>query len=206
MKRLVLSAALVVSTYAFAAPTPTPSKPTAAAPAWHASVDLDGDGKLDDVQVTLPAGKPGQQKVDPRVDIPCDADHTCRVRVAVGTAAVELDVPGGYFGGLGVKVIDIDPSDKRKELLITQRTEETEDPPFVFSVVTYAGGKLHLQKLWSSGGYNSDEAIIDGHGTLVLRYDDCPDRVTVTYRRSGDQLVEANRKTTRTRKPSECAG
>src|SRR5262249_52495742 len=114
--------------------------------------------------------------------------------------------PGGYFGGLGVKVIDTDQSDKRKELLITQRTEETEDPPFVFSVVTYNGGKLRLQKLWNSGGYNSGEAIIDGHGTLVLRYNDCPDRITVTYRRSGDQLVETNRKTTRTHKPDECAG
>jgi hypothetical protein len=186
-----------------APPAPTPAAPT---PAWHASVDLDGDGKLDDIRVTLPWSKLAQRKIDPRVDIPCDAAQTCRVRIAIGSQAVELDVPGGYFGGVGVKVVDIDASDKRKELLITQRTEEGEDPPYVFSVVTYSGGKLHLQKLWSSGGYNTGEAIIDGHGTLVLRYDDCPDRVTVTYRRNGDQLVETSRNTTRRRRPSECAG
>src|SRR5262249_44848597 len=138
MNRLALSAALVVSTYAVASATPaaptlatpaapTPAnpatKPSSSAPAWHTSVDLDGDGKLDDIQVTLPPSQPGQRKLDPRVDIPCDTEPTCHVRIAVGTASVELDVPGGYFGGLGVKVIDTDQSDKRKELLITQRTE-----------------------------------------------------------------------------------
>ena len=144
---------------------------------------------------------------DPRVDIPCDLDDACHVRVEVGATSVALDVPGGYFGGLGVKVIDIDTKDKRKELLITHRTGgEGEDPAFVFEVITYAGGKLNVQQLWSSGGYNSGVATADGGGSLVLRYDDCPDRVTVTYQRRGDRLVETSRKTVRKRKPDECAG
>jgi hypothetical protein len=190
-----LAAVLVLPAIAHADP--------AATPAWQKWVDLDGNGTPEDVRVFLPSAAAKQAVVDPDVDLLCGV-RPCHVRIEVGTQALELDVSGG----LGVRVIQIDQATKRRELLITQVGGEDgeEDPPHVYSVVTYAGGKLQRQTLWSGGDSTKSEAIADGKGSLVVRYDGCPTRTTVTYRRKGDQIVEIKHDERRTRRQEDCSG
>jgi hypothetical protein len=122
----------------------------------------------------------------------------------VGGSSRELAIPTGYFGGVGISVIDIDAADRRKEILIQRRGESEEDPWYEFTVAIYDGG-LHVQELWHSGGYNSGEVVLDGRGTLTLYYDECPDSTMVEYRLRGAGLVESGRKTVRTHDPDRCA-
>ena len=175
--------------------------------AWRRKADLDGDGKTDAITLALTAHDPigaDDQDHDRRVPIRC-LGARCEAKLSVGTAELDLPITGGYFGGLRIEVIDIDPRDHRKELLITQRGEGEEDPPYDFTIVTYDGGKLVAAPLWTSGGYSTGTVKVRG-GKVVVVYDDCPDRTTVTYARRGGKIVELGRKVLRTHPPESCAG
>jgi hypothetical protein len=192
--------------------TPTPVGSTGQARSsegvlWQAAADLDGDGKVD--EITLAST---QAKLDPKPEYPdelinvavSECDQPCPATLTIGAGSQDVVIPGGFRGGIGIRVIDIDPSDKRKELLITRYGDSEEDPWREFTIVLYDGA-IHLQDLWHSGGYNSGTAKIGGNGALVLEYDECPDRSTVTYVVQGTKLVETDRKVVRTKNPDECA-
>lgn len=179
------------------------------------AADLDGDGRTETIELVSRAARPDfarrESDPGPRIRVPvasCDpprgADE-CPARLVAGRATLELEIPTGYFGGASVELIDIDRSDARKELLLTQRGGTSEDPWYEFRVVLYDGHRLLLRELWHSGGYNSGVAEVRGDGTLTLRYDECPDDSTVTYRLDGTALVETGRQVVRTGDPSECA-
>jgi hypothetical protein len=178
---------------------------------WRASADLDGDGRPEAITLTSQEVKldAGSRDEDPRINVPvtdCEpAAERCRALLAIGEASQEIGIKAGYFGGIGIVIIDLDTSDGRKELLITQRGESEEDPWYEFSVALYDGSRVHYQELWHSGGYNSGKAAGDGKGTLTLYYDECPDSFAVQYRLQGTQLVEVDRKTVRTSNPDQCA-
>jgi hypothetical protein len=179
-----------------------------AKPAWRGSADLDGDGTADDISIKLVGhGKPDLSGRDTNTRTPlwCGA-ATCTATIQVGTAKLDVTIHGGYFGGFGAQTIDIDGKDAASELLITQRGEDDEDPPYKFTVITYDGTKLTATPLWISGGYDSGDVKVDGKGKLILLYDDCPDRTLVTYVRKGARIVETTRKTVRAHPAGSCAG
>lgn len=181
---------------------------TALTTVWTTDADLDGDGTKDHVVLKTISTQPTTLSggSDKRITIPCEADP-CGAELSIGASSVALpSVPGSYFGGLGIQVIDIDPSDKAKELLITHRAYgDGEDPPYVFEVVTLVGGKLQLTKLDTSSGYSSGQASV-ANKSLTVVYDDCPDKLTIVYTRKDDKIVESKRTKVRTHKPDTCAG
>jgi hypothetical protein len=177
-----------------------------AGPAWRASADLDGNGKPDLIRLDITGhGKGEPHTRDPRTPIACNA-ASCTARISVGGAGITLEIPGDYFGGFNVEVIDVDPHDNTSELLVTQRVDDTDDPAYAFTVITFDGTRLRAFPLWTSGGYNTGTAGVDGQGHLFVRYDDCPDRTTVFYQRRGADMVEAGRSVQRTRDPRDCSG
>lgn len=178
---------------------------------WRAKEDLDGDHIPEEVLLTskFVARPPGQHDDDPRMNVPvtdCDpAGDFCPAVLSTPGAALDLNVPAGYFGGIGLSVIDIDASDGRKELLLVQRGDNDEDPWFEFTILLYDGQWTPVP-LWHAGGYNSGTLSVDGQGIVTLLYDECPDTFLVEYRLQNGRLVEVNRKTARTRNPDSCAG
>lgn len=198
-----------------AAPAP-PAEPTGPDPVdgellWSAAdLDLDGDGSADPVTVSSPhahlAGPDGYDD-DPRVPIKVTGCTTrCDAVVRVGDRVARMPLNAGdYFGGLGVTPVDIDATDGRTELVFVQRGGDGEDPPYVFWVALYDGTDLTLTRLWSSTGYNSGEVHTDGHGHLVVVYDECPDAFTVQYALADGRLEAGPVQTRRVRNPDTCA-
>lgn len=203
-----------------AATTPVPSR-VAAAPVpdrrtlWRADVDLDGDGATEHVALTsddVAESKADDPAATPAIGIQvarCVSREPsvdgCRASLEVGASRHELVLRAGYFGGIGARPIDIDPSDRHTEILLTERAGDTEDPPFVFSVVSYRGGKLRVQRLFASSGYGSGEVKLDGKGALTVVYAECPDRTSVRYRWKRDELVQVEKRAERVRDPKSCA-
>lgn len=221
MRLLVLAAVVgCAGPRAGAPPVPSVPKPSNEVPSsplprgegdvlLRGAADLDGDGREDDISVEGTGFVLGEPY--PRIPVAIDecasrGDLGCLVTLRVGNASVEIPVtaPDAGFGGFGVEIVDIDPMDQRRELLVTQRGGDGEDPWYEFRVVVYDGRALHVSELWHSNGYNSGTARAGG-GALVLEYDECPDRTTVLYRLDGPRLVETDRKVERVRAPDTCA-
>jgi hypothetical protein len=181
---------------------------------WTMDVDLDGDGQPE--HASLRSGdvtsQTGDFAADDLVDIPiveCTTDRDdaapCRGRLTIGTQSVELILHSGFFGGIGIRVVDLDEDDGRRELLLTRRGDAEEDPPYLFSIVQWDGGALTMTPLWHSNGYSSGTLTIDGSGELVLLYDECPDAYTVAYVLRDGRLHEGDVISKRVRNPDECA-
>lgn len=182
---------------------------------WQAELDLDGDGvrelaQLRSDDVTSQAGEHGG---DGRVDIPiseCATDRSgeapCRGTLVVGSRATELVLHSGYFGGIGIRVVDIDDRDGRQELLLTRRGDAEEDPPYSFTIVQDDGAALRVTPLWSSTGYSSGTVAIAGDGMIEVHYDECPDAFSIRYFMAADGRLEPSVITSeRVRDPNECA-
>lgn len=207
-----------------AAPAPTPTVAPAAAshpqpnpephpepqpePLWSHEADLDGDGTPEAIGLTSNDVNPNVGRVgdDPRLNVKFTVcQEPCEGALHVGEQTHALKLRGDYFGGIGIRVIDVDASDKRKELLLVQHGGGSEDPPYLFWLALYDGETLRVHKLWNSFGYSSGTATPDGKGSLTLEYAECPDAFTVVYRLDGLEVVEGARKTKRIHKPDECA-
>jgi hypothetical protein len=182
---------------------------------WRAELDLDGDGKTERAElVTRDTMVQADEDVDddPRIGIGVPGCHKgdsqvegCHATLRVGDDEHEIVLQRGYFGGIGIRAIDIDPTDGFTELLLTQRGGDAEDPPFVFTVATYRR-RLRVHPLFASSGYNSGEVKLNGGGGLDVVYDECPDKTTVAYAFQGDELTEIAKTVERVRDPSRCAG
>jgi hypothetical protein len=190
---------------AMAAP-PTATTASAELPIWQASADLDGDDKPEQIRVFVSGAASTSTQGSPR-DLGGEAvcgERPCHVRIEVGAATSELELELDANTALHVKVVQIDRAERRKQLLISRVEIDEEDPPHMYSVGTYTGGKLQLQDLQYG---STREAIIDGHGALVVRAEGCPTRLIVEYRRHGDRLLELKRIEELTRFPDEdCPG
>ena len=181
---------------------------------WGAEGDITGDGVSEEIVVSSEEvlASVGELREDEQINIPFNncapgENKICDGELRVGTATLPLKLHSGYFGGLGVRVIDIDKSDKQRELLLSQRLDgEREDPPYQFWVVIYDGNKLNQIPIWHSGGYNSGEVKLDGKGTLRVIYSECPDRTSIDYTLSGKTLKAGEKETKRLKDPATCAG
>jgi hypothetical protein len=182
---------------------------------WTMDVDLDGDGEPEHASLRSRdvASTRGESASDERVDIPifeCTTDRDdpapCRGRLTIGTQSVELLLHRGYFGGIGIRVVDLDTDDGRHELLLTQRGDADEDPPYLFSIVQSDGAAITLTPLWHSNGYSTGAVTIDGSGAFEVFYDDCPDAHAVSYVLRDGRLHEGDVVSKRVRNPDECAG
>jgi hypothetical protein len=205
-----------------AGPTAGPAAPTPSAPPpvacpdgertlWQDRADLDGDGRAEDLAVTSCAIEPPTSDhdaapVEVAVGACTDGGETCRATLHVGGATASLALTSGFFGGLGVAVVDVDRGDRRKELRLQQHTPGQEDPPIAFQLALYDGRTLKVQALWGSHGYNSGTIEIPGDGSVTVDYAECPDGFTVRYVMEGGALVE-KRRTSRPISPlDECSG
>lgn len=177
---------------------------------WQAGTDLDGDGVEERVELRSKDGLAAVSPAapEPRINVPltdCGKEGPCELRIVVGNSQYSLFAERGSFGGVGLFVIDVQPNDGTKEILLIRRTTEPEDPPYVFTVITFDGA-LHANDLWHSDGYSSGHALVPGDGTIIVEYDDCPDAFTVRYSLRNGVLAEVERKTARRHPPGDCAG
>lgn len=181
---------------------------------WHGELDFDGDGDLDAAYLTSEdtgIGSPDAYP-DERMPIPlsgCVRDRAgaepCRATLTVAGRTMELILRNNFIGSIGVEIVDVDEHDGRREILITQRAEDDEDPPYLFALAYLGQRGPTLDELWASNGYNSGEVAIDGSGTFVVHYHECPDAFTVRYRLGGEQLVAGAVETERVADPMTCA-
>ena len=180
---------------------------------WKAGADLNGDGTPEEVvliseEVLADVGK---LEKDPRINVgfnncaPGD-NQVCDGVLRVGDATQALTLRAGFFGGLGIRVIDINKSDKQRELLLTQRGPDTEDPPYRFSVVIYDGKDLHVHELFAADGYSSGEVRVNGEGMLRVVYKGCPDTTMVDYTLAGAKLTAGEKMTKRVADAKSCPG
>jgi hypothetical protein len=181
---------------------------------WAMDHDLDGDGQPEHASLRSRdvASQTGDFAADDRVDIPIvecttDRDHAapCRGQLTIGTQSVELILHSGFFGGIGIRVVDLDHDDGRRELLLTRRGDAEEDPPYLFSIVQWDGAAITMTPLWHSNGYSSGTITIDGSGVAELLYDECPDAYAVSYVLRDARLHEGEVISKRVRNPDECA-
>jgi hypothetical protein len=181
---------------------------------WAMDVDLDGDGQPEHASLRSRdvASQTGDFAADARVDIPiveCTTDRDgaapCTGQLTIGTQSVELILHSGFFGGIGIRVVDLDDDDGRRELLLTRRGDAEEDPPYLFSIVQWDGAAITMTPLWHSNGYSSGTITIDGSGELELLYDECPDAYAVSYVLRDGRLHEGDVISKRMRNPDECA-
>jgi hypothetical protein len=182
---------------------------------WQAELDLDGDGERELAQLRSRdvSSQAGEHGGDPRVDIAiseCVTDRSgelpCRGTLSVGSRSTEIVLHSGYFGGIGIRVIDIDAADGQQELLLTERGGAEEDPPYLFTIVQVDGDALRVTPLWHSNGYSSGTVVIAGDGVIDVRYDECPDAFAIRYQlRANGQLESSAVTSERVRDPSECA-
>jgi hypothetical protein len=181
---------------------------------WAMDVDLDGDGEPEHASLRSRdvASQTGEFAGGERVDIPileCTTDRDdaapCRGQLSIGTHSIDLVLHSGYFGGIGIRVVDLDEDDGRCELLLTRRGDAEEDPPYLFSIVTWDGTTVTLTPLWHSNGYSSGTVTIDGTGVFEVFYDECPDAHAVSYVLRDGRLHEGEVVSKRVRNPDECA-
>jgi len=172
---------------AVAAVAPRPRPPAAPLPPGdmlaEASADLDGDGYHDRIAVVGRAGG---------AILVVNREHT----------AITVHAPRDP--SLGLQVVDLDAHDGRRELLISQRTDIEEDPPWRFTVARYDGNAVTAHELWGGNGYSSGLFLPRGDGTFVTIWNECPDEITVHYRVTADGVSEVDRQVSRVQQP--CAG
>jgi hypothetical protein len=191
---------------------------------WAMDVDLDGDGEPEhaslrsrDVvshvgELSSHTDTQAASASDERVDIPileCTTDRDdaapCRGQLTIGTQSIELILHSGFFGGIGIRVVDLDDDDGRRELLLTHRGDAEEDPPYLFSIVQWDGTAITLTPLWHSNGYSTGTVTIDSSGVFEVFYDECPDAYAVSYVLRDGRLHEGEVVSKRVRNPDECA-
>jgi len=181
---------------------------------WSTRVDLDGDGTAEEVVLTSADFVTADPPEDhPRLNVglarSCNGDGECpeegMATLTVAGTSQTLTLRAGYFGGVGIEVINTDTRTPGRELLIQRRGDDGEDPPYVFRIATYDGERLAVHPLWSSSGYGSGVVQIQGDGRLRVIYDECPDRLTVDYTLEGSELIKGDKTTERVSDPDSCA-
>jgi len=174
-------------------------------PLWQGEADLDGDGKPDALKVLATDARLGSKD-----DSACE--EGCTATVVVGGHHVDVLfhwTTGAYFGTKTAKVVDIDPSDARKELLIEHRRQDWEDPPYLTDVFVLTSEALNAQRFHGEG-YDSGRLEIPGDGRLIQVDDVCPHTDRTTWKLVDWQLVKQG--TERTTNPGAshpdfvCAG
>jgi len=175
---------------------------------WRDEVDLDGDGVAEALSLTsfdARAPRRRHDPDDPRIVIPLECAsraETCQATLHVGDRAIPLAIVGDYWGGVGVEVIDLDRRDRRRELLISQRSAETVADPWYELVVVLPDAVVPL----AHGSSPTLAVDVPGDGTLAVRYACCLDDLTIHYRLRRGRLVESGRDDVRAAHPERCAG
>lgn len=168
---------------------------------WRGATDMDGDGELDVITITAQSPELLREAADDYPDGCVSAstpDQRCRATISVGDQTAEIVVnwlPLGEHGvPIEVRIVDIDPTDGRQELIIDQAGRQEEDPWREFTAVLYDGKRLTVQPLWYSTGYDAGHIEVM-QGQVRTTYDDCPTKTIVTYRLDADglRLVETGR-------------
>lgn len=188
--------------------------PSEAPVLWRELADLDGDGAPEEITLR-------SEDVKPRARGPNDAPwmnvtfggacgEKCRALLRVGKASHEVNLRlrnTDAGGGLEIRVIDIDRSDGRKELLLRQQTGDDEISWSAVDVATYGDGRLKYHPLWGlTWPGNQSEVSIDGEGSITLRFAACAQTTLVRYRLEAMQLTKVDERVQISPQAAECPG
>ncbi len=151
---------------------------------WSQQEDLDGDGAAESIYVIAH---------DARLMAPgLGSGGDLKATLAIGTKTVPLTF--NWFEGVeGVKefrTIAIDPTSKKKQVLIRQKAAQGEDPSDENLLAFYSPEKLSV-KILSAQGYSRGKLEVPGDGRVGVEDGDCAWSTTTWYRLTDRGLEEA---------------
>jgi len=161
---------------------------------WQAKEDLDGDGTPE--TITLLASTPLLMNgPDSDSDNPCDGECPATLTIGLVDAPILFHWPeGAYFGDKTYSIIDIDPTDGHKEVLISQRRMDWEDPPYLNRIFIYKNGTLTPTDL-NGEGYDAGTIEVPGDGRIALVDWDCATKTWNWYAIDDYWLTQVDTKT-----------
>lgn len=129
---------------------------------WHSFEDLNGDGEMDFSYLLL-----------------LDNQYCLLVNDQVKVLPdYWADEKEAYFRGMTSEIWNIDVSNSRQEVVLSQRYSGWEDPGMNNWIIGYNGHSLSVLEL-GAGDYNSGGVSINQNGQITLRVSFCPDHTQV---------------------------
>lgn len=150
---------------------------------WAASADLDGDEDSETIVLLAHTDALTQS------GIPCPADG-CPATLIAGDASVSLLfhwAEGEHFAEREVRLVDIDTTDNRQEVLVRHRQADVEDPAYTNHLLIFDGA-LTDNRLEASQA-NQGVLTLAGDGRVGMEDSDCAHRTIRWFRLTDGVLV-----------------
>jgi hypothetical protein len=145
---------------------------------WEQKVDLDNDKNSEECYL---------------LD---DTEDNKKLNLVVNDQIISFDqyqAEEDYFYGVQVKVVDIDQSDNRKEIWISQHYAGDEDPGKENLFITKVENQL-LKAQLGSESYNAGTITFQGDGQIEMMISYCPSHIR-TYRYTKNEFELVNEET-----------
>ena len=142
---------------------------------WHSFEDLNGDGEMDFSYVL-------------QVDTQYCVLINDQIQMVPSYPVPEGFDDNGRWGFQSVSLRSIDQSTGTKQLVLSQRDPDAEDPPLDHWIIQYDGQSSRYLP-FGSGDYNGGDLFIDGEGHVQLVNSWCGTRTRTYFLQSGNLVL-----------------